>query len=76
MARTVGMLLLLLGLAGLAWGGFQYSQERHRMELGPITMDVTEKKTIPVPPVAGAAAVVAGLLLLTVGSGRSKGATA
>jgi hypothetical protein len=76
MARTVGMLLLLLGLAGLAWGGFQYSQERHRTELGPITLDVTEKKTIPVPPVAGAAAVVAGLVLLTAGSGRSKGAPA
>jgi len=72
MARAVGMLLLLVGLAGLAWGGLQYAQERHRVELGPVTMDVTEKKSIPVPPVAGAAAVVAGLVLLSIGSGRSK----
>lgn len=76
MARTVGMLLLLVGLAGLAWGGFQYAQERHRVEFGPVTMDVIEKKSIPVPPVAGAAAVVAGLVLLNLGSGKSKGATA
>jgi TRAP-type C4-dicarboxylate transport system permease small subunit len=75
MARAVGVVLLLLGLAGLAWGGFQYAQERHRVEFGSITLNVTEKKTIPIPPTAGAAAVLAGLVLLVAGSGRSKGAS-
>jgi hypothetical protein len=69
------MVLLLLGLAGLAWGGFQYSQERHRVDLGPVSMDVTEKKTVPIPPIAGAAAVLAGLMLVTMGSGRSNRAS-
>jgi hypothetical protein len=69
MARAVGMLLLLIGLAGLAWGGFQYAQERHRVDLGPVDLSVTEKKTVPIPPVAGAVALAAGLVLLVMGSG-------
>jgi hypothetical protein len=74
MARAVGMILLLLGLAGLVWGGFQYAQERHRVDLGPVSMDVTEKKTVPIPPTAGAIAALAGVVLLVAGSGRSKSA--
>ena len=75
MARAFGMVLLLLGLAGLAWGGFQYAQEQHRVEIGSLSMSVTEKKTVPIPPAAGAAAVIAGLALVVVGNGRSKGAS-
>jgi hypothetical protein len=70
MTRAVGMILLLLGLAGLAWGGFTYRQERHKVDLGPVDFSVTEKKTVPIPPIAGAVALVAGLALLVVGNGR------
>ena len=76
MARAVGMILLLLGVAGLAWGGFQYAQERHRVEIGSAHDGRDEKKTIPIPPAAGAAAAIAGLALVVVGNGRSKGASA
>ena len=71
MARVVGMILLLLGLAGLAWGGFTYTQKQHNVDLGPVDLNVSEKKTVPIPPIAGAAAMVAGLALLVMGSRRS-----
>jgi hypothetical protein len=64
MARMIGMLLIIAGLIGLAWGGFTYTKERHNVDLGPIDFQVTEKKTVPIPPIAGAVAVVAGILLV------------
>jgi hypothetical protein len=70
MARVVGMILLVLGLIGLAWGGFTYTQNRHNVDLGPVEFNVAEKKTVPIPPIAGAVAMVAGLALLVMGSGK------
>jgi hypothetical protein len=64
MARMIGMLLIVAGVIGLAWGGFTYTKERHNVDLGPIDFQVTEKKTVPIPPIAGAVAVVAGILLV------------
>ena len=71
MARVVGMILLVVGLIGLAWGGFTYTQKQHNVDLGPVDFNVSEKKTVPIPPIAGAAAMVAGLALLVAGSRRS-----
>ena len=64
MARMIGMLLIVAGVIGLAWGGFTYTKERHNVDLGPVDFQVTEKKTVPIPPIAGAVAVVAGILLV------------
>jgi hypothetical protein len=64
MARLIGMLLIIAGVIGLAWGGFTYTKERHNVDLGPVDFQVTEKKTVPIPPIAGAVAVVAGILLV------------
>jgi len=70
MARIVGIVLLLAGLAGLAWGGFTYRQERHNVDFWLVDSTVTEKKTVPIPPIAGAVAMIAGLVLLVAGSKR------
>lgn len=70
MARAIGLALILLGLAGLAWGGITWKNERTNVDLGPMQMNVTEKKTVPIPPLAGAVAVVAGLTLVFVGGTR------
>jgi hypothetical protein len=71
MARGIGVVLLLLGLAGLAWGGFGWNKKSD-VDLGPIDLTVTERKTVPIPPVAGAVAVVAGLALVLAGGARRK----
>ncbi len=71
MGRIVGLILILLGLAGVAWGGFTYTKERHDVDLGPVDLSVTEKKTVPIPPIAGAVAVAAGLVLILVDRRRA-----
>ena len=69
MNRAIGIVLILIGLAGIAWGGFSWNKEKD-VDLGPVDIQVTERKSLPIPPIAGAVAVVAGLALVLAGGTR------
>ncbi len=67
MNRTLGLILIALGLFGLAWGGFSYTTREKVVDIGPIHATRDETHTIPLPPVAGGAALIGGIALLIVG---------
>ena len=71
----VGILLIVLGLAGLVSGGFSYTKDQETAELGPLDITVTEKKRVAVPMGASVAAVGGGVVLVLAGSRRGPGAT-
>ena len=71
MLRTIGVVLLVLGLAGLAVGTVQYTQTKDVVDLGPIQVQANEEQTFTIPPLAAGAAAVAGLILALAG-GRKK----
>lgn len=56
----------MLGLAGLAWGGFSYTSREKLVDIGPIHASVEKTHAVPVPPIAGAVALVGGIALLLV----------
>jgi hypothetical protein len=62
--RAAGLVLLVLGLLGLAYGGFSYTKEKGDAKIGPIKIEVTEKKHVNVPLWAGIGAVAIGASLL------------
>jgi drug/metabolite transporter (DMT)-like permease len=62
--KIVGILLLAAGILALVYGGFSYTKETHEAQLGPLELSVEEKERVNFPVWAGAAAVVAGALLL------------
>jgi uncharacterized membrane protein len=62
--KIVGVVLIVLGVAGLVWRGFSYTSEKQGAKLGPIEITVKEKKRVEVPTVASVVAVVAGTALL------------
>lgn len=64
--RIVGVLLIVVGVIALVWGGISYTRERTVVDLGPIEARTQERETIPLPPVLGGVALVAGVLLLFV----------
>lgn len=66
--RIVAIVLVVVGILGLAYGGFSYDKETVGAKLGPLELKVTEKKTVNVPMWAGIGAIVAGGLLLALGS--------
>jgi uncharacterized membrane protein HdeD (DUF308 family) len=63
----VGIILIILGVVALVYQGISYTTREKAVDLGPIQVTAEEKHTIPLPPIAGAIAVVAGLVLLARG---------
>jgi TRAP-type C4-dicarboxylate transport system permease small subunit len=68
--KVIGIIVLVLGLLGLVYGGFSYTSQTHQAKLGPLELSVKEKQTVNIPMWAGAAAVAAGVLLLVMGGKR------
>jgi hypothetical protein len=64
--KTLGIILIVLGLFGLGWGGFTYTTREKIVDIGPIHATRDETHNISLPPVAGAAALIAGIVLLVV----------
>jgi hypothetical protein len=67
----VGILLVVLGALALAYQGITYTHREKIIDLGPIHATADEQKTIPLPPILGAIALVGGIALLVVG-GKQK----
>jgi hypothetical protein len=65
--KIVGIVLIVAGAAALAYGGFSFTKETHKAEIGPLKFSVQEKERVNVPQWAGLGAIVAGVVLLVVG---------
>jgi len=63
-----GIALIVLGLAALAYQGFTYTTREKVIDIGPIQATAERQKTVPLPPIVGIVAVVAGVGLLVAGS--------
>jgi hypothetical protein len=63
----VGIALIVLGLAALAYQGITYTTRETIVDLGPIHATAEREKTFPLPPVLGIAAVAAGVALMVAG---------
>ena len=69
--KMAGIVLIVAGALGLAYGSFSWTKETHEAKLGPIELSVKEKQTVNVPVWAGGGAIVAGGLLLLLGGRKS-----
>jgi len=63
----IGAVLILFGVAALAYQGITYTSRETVLDVGPIHATADRDKTIPVPPVVGGVAVIGGVLLLIAG---------
>ena len=68
--KIVAIILIVAGAAALAYGGFSYTKETHKAEIGPLKLQVQEKEQVNVPQWAGIAGIVIGVVLLVVGKGK------
>ena len=62
--RVLGAILIVLGIVVLALRGISYTKKEKVLDAGPFQASTTERRSIPLSPVAGGVAVVAGLVLV------------
>lgn len=62
-----GIILIVLGVAALAYQGVTYTSRETVLDIGPVQATAERQKTVPLPPVLGIAAVAGGVGLLIVG---------
>jgi hypothetical protein len=62
--RILAVVLLILGILAIAYGGFSYTKESTKAELGPIELRVEEKERVNIPLWAGVAVTAVGAALL------------
>jgi uncharacterized membrane protein HdeD (DUF308 family) len=62
--RLVGIILIILGILALVYQGIQYTTREKILDIGSLKVSADTKKTIPLPPVVGGVALVAGIALI------------
>jgi hypothetical protein len=67
---VIGIILIVLGVVALAYQGITYTTNEKVVDLGPLKVEAKREKTIPLPPVLGALALVGGIVLVIAGSRR------
>ncbi len=65
--RMVAIVWIVLGVLGLAWGGFSYTRQTHQADVGSLHLSVDETEHVRVPVWVGLGALPVGFLLLGVG---------
>jgi hypothetical protein len=70
-ATVVGILLIVLGIAGFAMGGISFTHEKKDVDLGPLQVSHRERSTLPMSPMLSTLSLVGGIVLVVVGV-RSK----
>jgi hypothetical protein len=67
----IGILLILLGIGGFAWGGFGWTEKKKDAQLGPLEISHTEGHGISIPPVASGICLVGGIALVALGARKT-----
>lgn len=60
----IAIVLIVLGVTGLLYGGFSYTRDKTVVDLGPIEVTKHERERVPLPPVVGGVLLVSGVALL------------
>jgi hypothetical protein len=64
--RIIGIVLIVIGLTGLLWGGFSWTREKKVLDIGPLEAHTRERQTLPIPPLVGGLLLIGGVVLVIV----------
>jgi uncharacterized membrane protein YidH (DUF202 family) len=69
--KVLGIVLIILGVLGLAYGGFSYTREKKVVDLGPLQASTRTHETVPVPPLVSGAVLAGGIVLLVMSARKA-----
>ena len=69
-ATIIGILLIVLGIAGFAMGGISVTHEKKDVDMGPVQISHKQTQTLPISPILSTVSLVAGIGLIAAGAHR------
>ncbi len=63
MGKTIGTILMILGIILLVWTGFTYTKKEKVIDAGPIQVTADKEKSVNWPPYVGGVVLIAGVIL-------------
>lgn len=61
--KILGIALIVLGILGLAYGGLSWTRDKTVLDAGPLELKAEQRESLPIPPIAGAILLVAGVVI-------------
>ena len=71
MKLVLAIVLIVVGVIGLAYGGISFTHQKKDVDLGSIQISHETHDTLPLPPIVGGVCLVAGVAILIFG-GRTR----
>lgn len=65
------IILIAIGIVAFAYQGISYTTRENVVDIGPIQMTTEKTRTLPLPPIVGAFALVGGIALLMMGKKKA-----
>ena len=62
--KILGLVLVVLGICGLAYGGISWTHQDKVVDIGPVQVTHDKTERLPLPPIAGGLCLAAGLVML------------
>lgn len=70
-AALIGVIPIALGVVGFAVGHIDFTTREKVIDLGPIEVMADKTRSVPIPDIAAAIALIAGIGLLVAGQKRA-----
>ena len=67
----IGIVLIVLGVAGLVFQGITYTTREKVVDLPGLQVTAEKEKTIPIPAIAGGLALAGGIAAVVIASRKS-----
>ncbi len=67
----IGFVLIVLGVLGLALGGFSFTHKEKVLDVGPVEATADKREHLAVPPLLGVLAIVGGVVLVATSARRA-----
>ena len=68
--RGVGIVLIIIGIVALVWGGVFWTERDTIVDAGPLEISTEDREGFGLPPVLGVIALVGGIILVALPGGR------
>ncbi len=68
----IGIVLIVVGVIGLIFGGIAYSSKTNEIDIGSFKVQAKEKSQFPLSPVVSGAVATVGVALVIVGRARKR----